>query len=84
MSTGQAVIGPAGSDTEKIINHVQCGLAVDMTDPKALAEAIISLLQNQQHTHQLGLNARKAIEDEFGWHHMEVLLASIYKDLGQR
>ncbi len=84
MATGQAVIGPAGSDTEKVISHVQCGTTVDMTDPKALAESMLSLLRNREHTRRLGLNARKAIEDTFGWHCMESLLAAIYEDIEQR
>lgn len=84
MSTGQAVIGPVGSDTEKVINHAQCGVTVDMTDPRALADSILLLLGDQAHTVQLGLNARRAIEDEFGWHRMESLLAGIYQDIESR
>ena len=82
MCTGLAVIGPKGSDTEQVLQHADCGVAVDMTDPQALAEVIRSLLREPERTRQMGLNGRKAVETEFGWHQMEKLLDQIYKDLG--
>lgn len=81
MSTGQAIIGPKGSDTELVLQRTDCGLAVDMTDPAALADAILELLENPERTQQLGRNARRAIEEEFGWHKMEAELARIYREL---
>ncbi|MGD8451004.1 MAG: glycosyltransferase family 4 protein [Phycisphaerae bacterium] len=83
MCTGQAVIGPRGSDTEVVINQTRCGLAVDMTDPAALAEAILSLLRDPERTQELGRNARQAVETGFGWTRMESLLAEIYAGLGR-
>jgi glycosyltransferase involved in cell wall biosynthesis len=83
MSTGLAVIGPRGSDTERIINETGCGLAVDMNDSQALAEAIMSLIDNRERCHQLGQNGRKAIEESFGWHIMERKLWRIYEDLNK-
>jgi glycosyltransferase involved in cell wall biosynthesis len=83
MSTGQAVIGPQGSDTERVIRQAHCGITVDMTDPQALATALRALLSDPDRTRQLGRNARRAIEDEFGWHRMEQRLAAIYEDLSR-
>jgi len=83
MCTGQAVIGPKGSDTEQLIRETNCGLAVDMTDPQVLAEAMIYLIENPENCKQMGLNGRKAIEETFGWHIMEKLLWAIYEDLEQ-
>jgi len=78
MATGQAVIGPIDSDTEEVIRRANCGLAADMTKPESLAEAVLSLLRNPQQTRELGLNGRRAVEAEFGWHRMEDLLHTIY------
>ena len=83
MCTGQAVIGPAGSDTAQVLEHANCGVAVDVNDPQSLAEALLTLLRDPQRTRELGANARRAIETEFGWHKMETLLAEIYADLGK-
>lgn len=78
MATGQAVIGPSGSDTEEVIRRANCGLAADMTKPESLADALLSLLRHPHRTRDLGLNGRRAIEAEFGWHRMEDLLQRIY------
>jgi len=79
MATGQAVIGPSGSDTEEVIHRATCGLAADMTKSESLADAILSLLRHPHRTRELGLNGRRAVEAEFGWHRMEERLAAIYK-----
>jgi glycosyltransferase involved in cell wall biosynthesis len=84
MCTGQAVIGPKGSDTEIVLKRADCGLAVDMTDPRELAQAILTLLRDPERTRRLGLNGRKAIETEFGWHMMEKSLESVYHELNDR
>ncbi len=81
MCTGQALIVPKGSDTEKIIRETNCGLAIDMTDPQKLANAIMSLMEDSKQCRQLGQNGRKGIEEKFGWHIMENLLWKIYEDL---
>lgn len=81
MSTGQAVVGPVGSNTAEVIRRANCGLVTDMTDPPSLARAITELLSDPSRCRQLGLNARRAIEEEYGWHRMERLLAEIYASL---
>ncbi len=82
MATGQAVIGPIGSDTEEVIRRANCGVVADMTSPESLAHAIRSLLQDPQRTRELGLNGRRAVEEEYGWHRMEERLKSVYERLG--
>ncbi len=47
-ATGQAVIGPSGSDTEEVIRRANCGLAADMTKPESLADALLSLQARRQ------------------------------------
>jgi len=81
MATGQAVIGPKGSDTEEIIRQAKCGLAADMTKCESLAEAMLFLLKDPKRTRELGLNGRRAVEAEYGWHRMEERLRSVYRRL---
>jgi glycosyltransferase involved in cell wall biosynthesis len=81
MSTGLAVIGPRGSDTERVLTDSECGLSVDMTNASELAEAIEKLLDNPGYTAQLGANGRAAIDSEYGWHLMDQKLARIYDDV---
>lgn len=81
MSTGQAVVGPQGSNTAEVIRRTDCGVAADMTDPHKLADALVSLLTNPARCLRLGLNGRRAVEEEYGWHRMEILLSRIYQSL---
>ena len=81
MSSGLAVIGPVGSDTEVVLDRSECGIAVDMTDPAALAIVMLKLLTDTDYAARLGANGRAAIENEYGWHHMETKLALIYEEL---
>lgn len=81
MSTGQAVIGPKYSDTEKLIQLTNCGLAIDMTDPQELSESIMSLFNAPKRCRKFGRKGRKAIEQKFGWHIMERHLWGIYNDI---
>ena len=81
MATGQAVIGPKNSDTAEVIRRTNCGIAIDTTDPQALAQTILELLGDPERCRRYGLNGRKAVENEFGWHKMEQLLIRIYNDM---
>lgn len=81
MCTGQAVIGPEGSNTAKIIRRANCGEVTDMSDPRKLADAMLALLRAPGRTRELGLNGRRAVETEYGWHKMEQRLAEIYDRL---
>jgi len=82
MATGQAVIGPKGSDTEVVLQRAHCGVVAEMTNAELLAKAMLELLSNPERTKTLGLNGRRAVEDEYGWHKMEQLLEEIYAGLG--
>ena len=81
MSCGQAVIGPAGSATEEMLQKYECGLVVDTTRPDKIAEAIVRLATDRELRKRLGGNGRRAIEQHLGWHKMEELLADIYGQL---
>ena len=78
MSCGLAVIGPKKSATEDILSKYKAGLCVDTTNPDEIANAICLLIQNPDMRREMALNGRKAIEDELGWHCMEVVMDNIY------
>ena len=81
MATGQAVLVPRDSDSAQVVESADCGVAVDMTNSKDIADALLTLMQDPQRTRAMGRNARRAIEDVFGWHLMEQELARIYGEL---
>lgn len=84
MSCGQPVIGPIGSATETMLRQYHCGLAVDTTQPKDIADAILALARDPALRSRLGANGRRAIEEELGWHRMEQRLERIYGELARR
>jgi glycosyltransferase involved in cell wall biosynthesis len=78
MSCGQAVIGPEGSVTADMIRKYNCGLCVDTSKPKDIADAILRLANNRDLRKRFGENGRKAIQQELGWHKMKEKLERIY------
>jgi len=78
MSAGLAVIGPLNSDTAAVIRRYDCGISVDTTDANALVTAIERLLVSSEECYRYGMNGRRAIEHDLGWHKMEERLESIY------
>lgn len=65
---------------KRVICHRR-GLAVDTTNPQAIAEAVCRLAGEADLREELGANGRRAIENELGWHKMEEALATIYATL---
>ena len=51
------------------------------TDPQALADAILSLITDEERCARFGANGRRAVETEFGFHKMGERLLEIYREL---
>lgn len=81
MSCGQPVIVPNGSETAELVRRYNCGIAVDITQPTAIAEAMVTLAQSAELRKRLGDNGRRAVETELGWHKMEETLRRGYEQL---
>ena len=78
MACGLAVLGMKGSETEKIIQQYQCGIAVDTTQPAEIAKGIEWLLDHPDERRQMARNGRRAIDEHLGWHCMERVMAEFY------
>jgi glycosyltransferase involved in cell wall biosynthesis len=63
------------------LRHNETGLLVPPADPKALAKAILSILDDQQKAEHLGRAARKAAEQMFDLRHTLAKVARIYMNL---
>ena len=81
MACGQAAIVPRDSATAELIAQHECGLAVDVTKPEEIAQAIVRLARDPALRQTLGQNGRRAIEQHLGWHVMSGRLVSAYGDL---
>lgn len=67
MACGKAVIASKFGGIRNVISHGVNGMLVDSADPQEFADALIELLADEKKRNNMGVAARKLIEDEFSW-----------------
>jgi len=72
---------PADSATAELIKEADSGLAVDVSDPRAIAAAWVRLAKDGDLRRQFAHNGRLAIEQRYGWHNMEKVLEEVYSQV---
>ena len=65
----------------EIIDDAGCGICVDPTDPKKIAEAILFLSNNPKVRKQMGENERKAVLEKYNWERESKKLLTVYEKL---
>ena len=81
MSLGIPVIMPDYPYARKMIDEYKFGLCVNPENIEEIASAIQYLTDNPAQAHQMGLNGRKAVEQEFNWGTQEEKLVRLYKNI---
>lgn len=79
MSCGAAVIGTAAGGTSEYITDGESGIIVEAKKPASIAQAVISLLQNDQERQRLGNNARSRVLINFQRKEIARRMAQLYK-----
>ena len=79
MAAGIPIINYDFGENKKVINECNCGLCVNTSNPKELAEAIFFLLKNDQIAREYGMNGRLAVEEKYNWEKESTKLLDIYK-----
>ncbi len=69
-----------GGMTEIVVNN-RNGLLIPPENPEALAEAILSLLLDEEKAEQLGINGLNIVEEKFSWDKISLQLRNYYSDL---
>jgi glycosyltransferase involved in cell wall biosynthesis len=67
----------------EILENSVSGLLVPPRDIKALAEAVIDLLKHEDKANQMGLAARRVVEERFGVDIMVQKVEEVYEELLQ-
>ena len=62
----------------RLMSEADCGVAVDPTDPQAIAEAIQRLADDPEEARRLGENGRHAIATRFNWEAELAKLEALY------
>ena len=84
MREGIPVIAPEFAiEIKRVIEEAECGLLIDVTDPKAIADAITFLLKNPDESKRLGANGRKIVETKYNWEAEEKKLLEVFASLEQ-
>ena len=81
MACGLAVLCMKDSEAEKIIKDCNSGICVDTTKPEEIAKGLAYLIDHPEERRQYARNGRKAIEERYGWHCMELLMGKFYGEI---
>ncbi len=83
MSAGIPVIASDFPRWREIVEGSRCGLVVDPLDPRAIADAILYLIDNPEESTKMGVRGRRAVEDRFNWSKEEEKLLKFYSGLAR-
>lgn len=81
MSVGVPVLMPDYPYAREKVGEYKFGICVNPEDSDEVAAAIEYLLNNPEEAHQMGLNGRRAVEEEFNWGNHEKEIFALYESL---
>jgi len=81
MLCGLPVVASDFPEIRNVVGEAGCGVLVDPTDPDAIAEAIIYLLEHPEEARRMGETGRKAVLERYNWGEMEGRLLDLYRSL---
>jgi len=81
MRYGLPVVSVDLPETSRIIRETQCGLIVKDRSINNLAEALSTLMDDEDKRRQIGENAKKAVHNQYSWQQMEKRLLRVYEEL---
>lgn len=68
-------------EVKRIVEEADAGLLVDVTDPRAIAEALLTLLRDEAEARRLGENGRRIVETKYNWQADEAKLLEAFARL---
>lgn len=76
------VIAPAFAvEVNAIVSEADCGLLVDVSDPAAIADAILRLLEHPEEARRFGENGRRSVESTYHWENDATKLLAVFSSL---
>ncbi len=78
------VIATAGTEVAKIVEAKGGGIVVPSNDPKHLESAMVRFAHEPDLVHRMGVNARRAVDEEFNWAAAFERLILLYASFGIR
>ncbi len=82
MREGRPVVAPDFAvEVAHIMNESDCGILVDVSNPNAIAQAVLKLLRDPAEAARLGENGRRMIEQKYNWQEEEKRLLAAFASL---
>ena len=81
MNFGLPIVGSNFGHIRNIIEKDQVGIAINPEDPNEIADAMDSILSNEDFYETLSENGRTAVEKKYRWEFMEEKLILIYAEM---
>lgn len=81
MSASLPVIASNFPLWKEIIEGNNCGICVDPTSPKEIANAIEFLINNEDNAKAMGENGKKAVLNKYNWDNEKIKLIDVYNQL---
>jgi glycosyltransferase involved in cell wall biosynthesis len=81
MAAGLPVIGSNFPLWKEIIEQNNCGICVDPTDSRAIADAINKLATNKDLALKMGENGSRLVKEKYNWGQEEFKLINFYQQL---
>ena len=84
MQAGLPIVAPNFGEIGLVVKEEKCGILVDTTKPKEIADAIIYLLEHPEEAKAMGERGKKAIKEKYNWEIEKEKLLKVYKKLLER
>ena len=81
MQAGIPVISTNFGEIAKVVEEEKCGILVDTTNSKEIANAVIYLLNHPEKAQMMGENGKKAILEKYNWEKESDKLIKIYNSV---
>ncbi len=78
MEAGIPFIASNFPDWIDFVEKYQCGICVEPSNIEQIVEAMLYLKNNPEKAREMGMNGRKAVEENFSWKNEEIKLFSFY------
>jgi glycosyltransferase involved in cell wall biosynthesis len=81
MAAGLPVIGSNFAMWSDLLEKNKCGMCVDPTNPKEIAEAINYLKSHPTEAKAMGENGKRLVQETYNWKAEEIKLFDFYQAL---
>jgi glycosyltransferase involved in cell wall biosynthesis len=83
-AAGKPVVATDSGGLGEVVKNSNSGLVVPPRDANAIAEAVITLLDNPDRRRALGVNAKTSGETTYSWATIAATTADLYRVLNER